>query len=67
MLVRFIAAVLIGWALADLALYYVVNSHKNLPLEILPCVVKTLPFVAGVAMLIKSKALAEWISDQLDL
>ena len=67
MLVRFLAAVLIGWAVLDLALYYVVNSHKNLPLEIIPCLVKSLPFIAGVVILIKSKALAEWISDQLDL
>jgi len=67
MLVRFIAAVLIGWAVLDLALYYVVNNHKNLPVEIIPCVVKSLPFVVGVVMLIKSKALAEWISDRLDL
>ena len=67
MLVRFIAAVLIGWAVLDLALYFAVNSHKNLPVEIVPCLVKSLPFVAGVVMLVKSKALAEWISDQLDL
>ena len=67
MLVRFIAAALIGWALAELALYLVVCHHKNLPVEIVPSVVKSLPFVGGVVMLIKSKALAEWLSDRLDL
>jgi len=67
MLVRFIALALIGWAVAELALYGVVRRHQNLPVEILPCLVKSLPFLAGVVMLIKSRALAEWISDRLDL
>ncbi len=67
MLVRFIAAALIGWALVELALYLVVCHHKNLPVEIVPCLLKSLPFIAGVVMLIKSKSLAEWVSDQLDL
>jgi hypothetical protein len=67
MLVRFVAAVLIGWAIVDFVLYWVVCSHKNVPVEIFPCVVKSLPFVAGVAALIKSKSLAEWLSDKLDL
>ena len=67
MLVRFIAAALIGWALVDLGLYWVVCSHKNVPMEMLPCVIKALPFLAGVVVLIKSKTLAEWLSDKLDL
>jgi len=36
-------------------------------MEILPCVTKSLPLLAGVVMLIKSRALAEWLSDKLDL
>jgi hypothetical protein len=67
MLVRFTAAALIGWALAELVLYLAVCHHKNEPVEILPCVVKSLPFLAGVVMLIKARALAEWLSDKLDL
>ena len=67
MLVRFIAAALIGWTVCELVLYWVVCSHKNVPVEIFPCVVKSLPFLAGVVMLIKSRALAEWLSDKLDL
>ncbi len=67
MLVRFVAAALIGWALAELALYLVVCHQKNAPVEILPCAVKTLPFLAGVVMLFKARALAEWLSDRLDL
>ena len=67
MLVRFIAIALMGWAVAEFALYWVVCHHKNLPVEIFPCVVKSLPFFAGVVMLFKSRALAEWVSDKLDL
>ena len=67
MLVRFVAVALIGWALAELALYLVTCHHKNVPVEIVPCVVKALPFLAGVVMLFKSRSLAEWLSDQLDL
>ncbi len=67
MLVRFVAAALIGWALVDLGLYWVICNHKNVPVEAVPCLVKSLPFVAGVVVFIKAKALAEWLSDKLDL
>jgi hypothetical protein len=67
MLVRFIGAALIGWALAELALYLVVCHQKNESVEIIPCVLKSLPFVAGVVVLIKARSLAEWLSDKLDL
>ena len=67
MLVRFVAAALIGLAVVNLGLYWVVCSHKNVPMETFPCVAKSLPFLAGIVMLIKAKALAEWLSDKLDL
>lgn len=67
MLVRFIAAALLGWALIDLTLYFVVARHKELPVETLPCLVKSLPAVVGVAVLIKARAIAEWLADKLDL
>ncbi len=67
MLVRFTAAALIGWALAELALYVTLCHHNNVPVEIIPCVTKSLPAVAGVVMLVKARAIAEWLSDKLDL
>ena len=67
MLVRFIAAALIGWAVVDFALYWVVCSHNHKPVEIITCILKALPLLAGVIMLIKAKSLAEWLSDKLDL
>jgi hypothetical protein len=66
MLVRIIALALIGWAVAELALYWAVCHHKNISPEVIPIILKSLPFIAGVIILIKSKALAEWVSDLLD-
>jgi hypothetical protein len=66
MLVRIIALAFIGWAVAELALYFAICHHKNLPAEITPIVLKSLPLLVGVIILIKSKALAEWVSDLLD-
>lgn len=65
MLVRFVAAALIGWAVVELALYWVTSQHNNVPMKTIPCVVKSLPLLAGVIALIKSRALAEWISNIL--
>jgi hypothetical protein len=66
MLVRFIAAALIGWTVVDLALYWVIAQHNHTALEIFPCILKSIPGVAGVVILIKAKAVAEWISNKLD-
>lgn len=66
MLVRIVAAALIGWAVVELALYFVVCSHENRPVAVGTCLVKSLPLLAGVAVLIKSKSLAEWVSNLFD-
>jgi hypothetical protein len=66
MLVRVVAVALIGWAMIDFALYWIVSQHYNRPMKIFPCIVKSIPAVLGIAALIKSKALAQWISDKLD-
>lgn len=66
MLVRIIAVALIGWAVADMALYWVVCNHNNQSIEVLKMVLKSLPLLAGIICLIKSKALAEWVSSFLD-
>jgi hypothetical protein len=66
MLVRVVAAALIGWAITDIALYCVLRRHNNLPIEIFPCILKSISAVAGVIILIKDKSIAEWISEKLD-
>ena len=67
MLVRFVAAGLIGWALIELALYVVICRQKSLPVEIFPCLIKSIPLLAGMVVLVKSHAIAEWIAEKLDL
>jgi hypothetical protein len=67
MLVRIIALAFVGWAVAEIALYWAVAHHHHEPVEISKIVVKALPLVFGVVILIKARAIAEWISDQLDL
>ena len=66
MLVRFIAASLIGWTMVDLALFWVIAQHNHTRMEIFPCILKSIPAVLGIAMLIKARAVAEWISNKLD-
>ena len=66
MLVRFIALSLIGVAIMEIALYWVVSSTHHEPVEILPCVLKSVPAIVGLVILIKAKAIAEWISNKLD-
>ena len=66
MLVRFIAVSLMGVTLVNLALYWVVSSAHHAPMLIFPCVLKCIPAVIGLVVLIRARALAEWISDKLD-
>jgi hypothetical protein len=66
MLVRFIAATLIGWAVVELGLYFMICQHDQTSMKMIPCLLKSLPLLAGVIMLIKARALAEWIDSLLD-
>lgn len=66
MLVRFLALALIGWTLVEITLYVVVYRHKNLPLEMMPLFLRSLPAFVGIIFLIKARALAEWLSNILD-
>lgn len=67
MLVRFTACALICWTAVEIALYLVVNQHNQTPIQIVPCLIRSLPLLIGLIMLIKAKALALWIADKLDL
>ena len=66
MLVRFIAVSLIGVTVVELVLYWVVSSSHHMPMQTFPCVLKSIPAVLGIVILIKAKAVAEWISNKLD-
>lgn len=67
MLVRFVAVSLIGVSGVEIALYWAISRHNGTPMHIFPCVLKSIPFVIGVAMLVKARTLAQWVADKLDL
>jgi len=67
MLVRFIAVALIGWAFVEIGLYLLICRHNGLPVQPVPCVIKSLPLIAGLVILVKAKSAARWVSDKLDL
>ena len=67
MLVRFVAATLIGWSLVELSLYVLIAHHNDEPVKVIPCVIRSLPLIAGLLMLVRARALAEWVADKLDL
>lgn len=66
MLVRFIGVSLICVTLVELTLYWVIAQHNHTPVGILTCILKSIPAVVGIVMLVKAKAIAEWISNKLD-
>jgi len=65
MLVRFIAASLMGMSIVELALYGVEYKFRHLPVNILLSTLWIVAFLVGATMLIKAKAIAEWLSDKL--
>jgi hypothetical protein len=68
-LVRLIAGVLIVWSLLELGLYWAEcsNPRHPLPMHAVPVLLKLIPALLGVVVLIKARAIAEWISNTLDL
>jgi hypothetical protein len=66
MLVRFIGISLVCVTLVEIVLYWAIAQHNHTPVEIFQCLLKSIPAVAGLVMLVKAKAIAEWISNKLD-
>ena len=66
MLVRFVAVAVIGVSLLEVSLYVAGNLVHHLPVGMVHCALLTVPLVVGIAMLARSKAVAEWLSDKLD-
>jgi hypothetical protein len=65
-IVRIVAGTLLLWSVMDLTLYLFVCQHNQEPVKIYPCITNSLPMLVGIAMFIKSKAIAQWIYDKLD-
>jgi hypothetical protein len=66
--VRLVAGCFMVIGLLDTGLYLTqcFEPKHPAPVKVLPMVLNSIPFVIGVAILIKAKAIAQWISDKLE-
>ena len=64
--VRFTAACLMGMSVVTLVLYWAEYKFRHVPVNIPVAALWGIVFLAGVAVLIKAKSVADWISDKLE-
>ncbi len=67
MLVRFVAVTVIGLGLVMAGLSAADSLARKVPVDKIHCALLLIPVLLGIVMLIRSKALAEWLSDRLEL
>ena len=66
MLVRFVAVAIIGLSLLMEGLYVAGNLVRHLAVGKIRCALLAIPLVLGIVILVRSKAVAEWLSDKLE-
>lgn len=66
MLVRFVAIALILFSLALLATPLTAAVNTKSAIDTAGCLLRALPALVAVIMLIKARAIAQWLSDLLD-
>ena len=68
MLVRLVAACVMVIGLLDTGLYLTqcLASKHPVPVKILPIVFNSIPFVIGIVILIRAKAIGNWIANKLE-
>lgn len=68
-LIRLIGALLIVATILELGLYWAMcaNPQNPQPVRVIPILLHAIPAVVGFVILLKSKAIAEWLSNILDL
>jgi hypothetical protein len=66
-LVRIIAVTLLGAGVINVVLYFLECSAHHQPVNPFLVALRTWPAIIGIICLIKSKSLAVWLSDLLDL
>jgi hypothetical protein len=66
--VRLVALCFMVVGLLDAGLYLTkcLLPKPPAPVKILPIALNLIPFVAGIAILIRAKAIAQWICDKLE-
>ena len=66
MFVRFVAVTFMGMSVVELSLYWAEHKFRQMPVNALLSALWAILFLAGVVILIKAKAIANWISDKLE-
>jgi len=68
-LVRLVAVLLVVASMLELGLYWAEcrNPKHPVPVTVVPVVLRLIPALLGFVGLIRARAIAEWISDKLDL
>ena len=66
MFVRFTAAGLVGLSVLELGLYAADCLAHHLPIQISHGVLLSLPFFLGVVILVRARAIAEWLANKFD-
>ncbi len=66
MLVRFVAIGLIGLSLLDAGLYGGECHVHHEPIQLFKLSLRFIPFLLGVVVLVRARAVAEWISNKFD-
>jgi len=67
MLVRFVAVAVIGISVLMAGLDAADNLVHHLPVGIIHCGLLLVPAVLGIVILVRSRPVAEWLADKLDL
>jgi hypothetical protein len=69
MLVRLIGAAALIIAVLELGLYWAeCSAHRpRVPLRFWPVLLRSIPAVAGLVILIRARAIADWLAETLDL
>ena len=66
MLVRFVAACIMGMGVVELALNWAEHYFRQTPINVPLTAIWIIIFLVGIAVLIKAKAIANWISEKLE-
>ena len=66
MFVRFVAACCMGMSVVELALYWAEFRFRQVPVSPFYSALWVILFLVGAGILIKAKAIANWIADKLE-
>lgn len=66
MFVRFAAAGLVGLSVLELGLYAANCLAQHHPIQVFHGLLLFLPFVLGIVVLIRARAIAEWLANKFD-